>query len=205
MKKLFGEKAVTVAPVTTDLNGMTYTELVSKELDTEMGRLRKEEKELTNGVREILAAIEEQGHHEELALMIVDLRKKLDKNAEEIKQAGVKYAVDPNLLIMAKALDRSEGTDRGIDLLYAIGPKVNGILALLPEIEKCYGGEYYAPLLFTQIKLEMRGLAQQFNSELPKLHKIDKEALKIKILDRMEALRASGEKVSTIKNKFKTV
>lgn len=185
--------------------GMTYTALVSQELDAEMNRLGKVERELTNGVNEILETMKEKGDHNELALTVAELRQRLDKNAEELKQARVKYAVDTDLKIMASALDRADGTNKGMDLFFAIAPKVNEILAMLPEIEKCYDSEYYAPILFTQIKKGMQGLAGQFNCELPKLHRVDKEALKQKLNDRMEVLRESKGKSQAITDRFKNL
>lgn len=202
---MFGknQKAKVMDP---QVKGMAFTELVSQELDNEMNRLRKEEKEITTGINEVLAAIKGRGSdNNELAAFVADLRQKQDKNQKEIKQAGVKYVVDLDLKIMAGTLDRADGTNKGIDLFRAIGPKVNEILAMLPEIEKCYGSEYYAPILFTQIKKGMQGLAGQFNCEWPKLRKVDKEALKQKLNDRMELLRADKEETSTVTARFKNL
>lgn len=185
---------------------MTYTELVSRELDAEMNRLGKVEKELTKGVNEALEAIKERGSDNNgLASFVANLRQKQDKNREEIKQAGVKHAVDPSLKMMAATLDRADGTNKGIDLFCAIGPKVNEILALLPEIEKCYGDECYSPMLFVQIKRGMQGLAGQFNTELPKLHRVDKKALEQKIKDRMEILRVSKIESQAVTEKYKNL
>lgn len=183
--------------------GMTYTELVSQELDAEMNRLRKAEKELTNGVNELLVAAKEKGNNRELTLLITKLRQRLDVNAEQLKQAGVKYAVDLDLKIMALTLDRADGTNKGIDIFSAIGHKVNEILDMLPELERCYGGEYYAPILYTQIKKGMQGLAMQFNNELTKLNRVDKNTLEKNLYNRLEVLRENKGESEAITDRYK--
>ena len=199
------EKKQKVTVMDPQVNGMTYTQLVSQELDAEMNRLGKVEKELTNGVNEVLEAIKEKGSHSELTLMVANLRQKLEVNAEERKQASVKYVVDLDLRMMAGTLDGADGTNKGIDLFWAIGPKVNEILAMLPELERCYGSEFYSPIIFTQIRKGMQGLAGQLNNELPKLHRVDKEALKQKLNDRIEVLRESKGKSQAITDRFKNL
>jgi hypothetical protein len=187
------------------VKGKTFTELVSQELDAEMDKLGKVEKELEKGINEVLGAIKEKGSNAELVSIVVSLRQKLEVNAKEQKQARVKYAVEPGLQMMASELDRADGTNRGIDLFRAIGPLVNNILAALPEIERCYGGAYFAPILYTQIKQEMGVLAQQFNCELPKLHRVDKKALEQKLNDRMEILGKSKMESQGLAHKFKNL
>ena len=194
------KKTEVIAPLD---EGMTYTQLVSQELDTEVNRLGKVEKELTKGVEEVLGAIKEKGGHSELTSIVAKLRQKLDKNAEELKQANLKYRVDPGLTMMAGTLDRADGTNKGIDLLHEIGLKVNEILAMLPEVERCYGSEYYSPILFTQIKKGLEGMAMQFNNEMPKLHRVDKKALAQKLNDRLEALGEKKVNNHVITDKYK--
>ncbi|MPW25509.1 hypothetical protein GC105_06880 [Alkalibaculum sp. M08DMB] len=117
---------------------MTYTELVSKDLNTKMSELMAERKRIEKGIDETLVKIKERGSSNNgLAEIVGDLREKEIIIKREIEIASSKYAVDLNLLSMANTIDRADSENKGVDLLFSIGPKVNEIIGILSEIEKC--------------------------------------------------------------------
>lgn len=182
--------------------GMSYTELVSQELDNIMNPLKQAKKDIEDGINSLLAA----NKNGSLTAAIVALRLKEEINKKELVLAPGKYAVDTELLIMAATLDHADGSNKGIELFHAIGLRVNEILPMLPEIKRCYcDSDYFAPMLFIQIREAMQGLVACLNEELPKLRRVDKKALEQKLYDRMEILRASKMESQAVTDKLKNL
>lgn len=165
--------------------GMTYTELVSQEFNEKVGKVKEEEKYIVKSIKEVLEDIKENGHATEKTEFITKLREKEIEKGEEIKAVSRKYEVDIELKTIAGKLDRANQENKGIDLIFSIGPKINEIIDTLGEIEKCYGGNYYSPACVGMLKMNMNNVAAMMNNELVKLKKADKEELKRNLEKRM--------------------
>lgn len=182
---------------------MTYTELVSQELNIKMNELTEKKKRIENNIREALENIRERGNDGDgLAKIISDLREKEKNIQNEIDKTSVEYKVDFNLEFIANKLDRIESENMGIDLLYSIAPKINEIISILDKVKKCYGLEGYCPSAYAITSGAIKGLVASLSNELPKLHKQSKEELLLQLNERMSIVEGNKKKIQEMKDKY---
>ncbi len=186
------------------VKNMTYTDLASQDLTNRMDKLIKEKKRIENCIRESLEDIKERGSSSNgLAEIVFNLREREKDIQKQIDHTSQEYAVDLQLMNMAFMIDRAESENKGMDLIYEIGNKVNEIISMFPEIEKCYGSDFYTPSSYSVTKRIIEGLCMSLNNELPKLHKIDKKVLIQKFNERMAILNKNKKIIEADKNKYK--
>lgn len=181
---------------------MTYMDILYKEYNEKMDELRGKGKRIEKAIRDALEELREIGSgNNGLAEIIADLRKKEEAVQEEINKLFINYPIDLSLSIIANQIDKAEANNRGVDLLYEVARKVNEIVHMLPEIEKCYGNEYYSPTAYAITKHTMHNLVTSLNNELPKVLKVDKKELIKEFNERKEIVER--EKTSKLGTKEK--
>lgn len=179
-----------------EFNHITYTQLVSHELNDKMTELKDKKKRIENAIQSALEEIKLRGNDGNgLAQIVSDLREKEKNISTEIEHTSVKYSVDPCLLSMAYELDNASSHNKAVEVIRGIAYKINEIIPMLQEVKKCYGSEYYAPSAYAVIKRAIEGLVMSLNNELPKLHKTDKENLLKRFNERMAEIEINKRKI----------
>lgn len=181
---------------------INYEEIANKRFNSKMSPLIEKKKKIEKNINELLKEINEKGPSPELVRVVIDLREKEIEINKEISITSVKYATDFNLKSLAQNIDKAESENRGRDLILLLIPKINEIISLLPEIEKCYGREYYCPFAYTVIKNSMIGINRSLDQEIPKLKVIDKELLIKQFKERMEIVESKEMREQSIKDKY---
>jgi len=182
--------------------GMTYVDVASQELNRELNKLIEVKERIKSLTNEIIADIKENGESHLLIIKFHELLEKEKNNDKEIIKTKREHAVDSELLVLAQSLDRADMENKGMDLIRSIVPKINDILFMLPEIEKCYGNELYQPHPLIAIKRSMQGLPLVLNANLPRLVKVDKAALIQKFNERLKAVEAKRTEAQVMGSKY---
>lgn len=180
----------------------TYVELVSRELNSEVEKINTVAKRIEVIKNEIILDMKENGETNLLKTKFYDLLEKEKNNKLEMEMTKSKYEVDMELLMLANHLDKADKENKGLDLIYSMIPKINDMLSMLPEIEKCYGGERNSPFSYIAIKRALQGVTIVMNDNIPKLIKANKKVLLEKFNKRMAVVEASKNKIQTMEEKY---
>jgi len=182
---------------------MTYMDILYKEYNEKRDELTGKGKRIEKAISDALEEVRENGSgNNGLVEIIADLRKKEEVVQEEINKLLISYPIDLSLSIIANQIDIAEANNRGVDLLYEVARKVDEIVHMLPEIEKCYGNEYYSPTAYVITKHTMHNLVISLNNELPKVLKMDKEGLIKEFNERREIVEKEKASKKVAKEKY---
>lgn len=209
--KIFGKKEVTdttIAPVTTDLNGMTYKEFISQEQNAEIKRCKDEIKVLDTSITEAEAERKQGGSNQgTLAEFISKAQEQVVKLEKELAVVPGKMPIDQGLSMIAGQLDRADGYNKAVDLLAAAVKKAAEAAALLTEAVIVCGGEFYAPALVGLFKVRIDAviitIADEYNNAFRSPHKVDKDALKKSFEERLATVQADKKRAAAMASKFK--
>lgn len=188
-----------------EVGDMTYEEYVSKDFDIKMNELKKAKDETERGIREIGQKLKEGGPGNKLTEIAIKLQEKDKHLQDEIVQAKIKYAVPLDLLFIAKDLDRVDARNRGVDLIYRAAAKINEIIDMFSEIDKCYERENESPSAYQMLKMQVRGVTQTLNFELPKMRKLDKESLLKRFAERVMEIEDKKESDQEAREKYNII
>src|SRR5665648_64847 len=166
---------------------MTYTELVSQELNANLAIVDKEIADIKNKISEVTVDLNRKGKGNDTRLIEVinKLRDDAVRKDKERYKITNEYAVDYELIFLAAQLDRADRNNEGMDLLYKLSQKIGDAYLMMPEINKCYGNITYAPVVYHQISGQLQALVNAISYNLPKIQRTDKESLKQKLEERM--------------------
>lgn len=182
---------------------MTYTELVSQELNTNLGIVEREITDIENKINELTVDINKTGNDPRLIEVINRLREDVARKEKERYQVSRQYTVDLELLYIAAQLDRADRDNKGLDLLHKLAQKPGDMYFMLLDIEKCYGNTRYAPIVYHQMSGQIQALVLAISANLPSVQRIDSEVLKQKLSDRMKIVDKSRVEAKAMKDKYK--
>lgn len=181
---------------------MSYTELVSQGLSAKLDPVKREAAEIESKISGLIVDLKERGPIPQLIDLINKLREDQISKNKELYKVHCLYAVDTELALIASALDTADRDNRGMDLLYKLAQAAGDMYIMTSEIEKCYGGAFYAPLVYQQMSGQISGLITVISGNLPRVQKVDKEALKQKLYARMEIVKKSKAESQVMKDKY---